>query len=83
MISILLLPLFCRALEPVFITWNGVSLGSRADCSIATRETCNLDSLFTLNHLTSLAFLHADISTARLHPVNHPKFPHVSFTERI
>ena len=56
------------------ITWNGISL--ELDCSIAARETCNLDSLSTLDHLTSLAFLYADVSTARLCPVNH--LTHVS-----
>ena len=34
------------------------------------RETFNLESLSTLD-LTSLAFLHADVSMARLYPVNH------------
>ena len=67
--SILLLPSLSRALEPVSITWNGISLG--LDYPIATRETCNLDSFSTLDHLISLVFLHVDVSTARLCPVNH------------
>ena len=43
--------IFCRAWN-LFqcITWNGISL--ELDCSIVTRETCNLDSLSTLDHLT-------------------------------
>ena len=55
--------------------WNPfLSPGTESPCGSTVRlrrEKCNLESLSTLDHLTSLAFLHVDVSTARLCPVNH------------